>query len=292
MMKKYCPYFLLLFMLLPLWSFGQDEEKVVIAGRVIDADSLQVLPSVHVRVRNTRLGGVTASDGRFRIRVNLQDSLVFSSVGYQPFMLIPADSTAESLAKLTIRMKPQITVLDEVRFKEYIDITKYIRREYDTTVDLRRSKGTPMFEDTAPAERRAVGLTGGENGAALEGAVTAFANLFSSEFQQKKKLEEIMKVEEEQKKNQSLRERMTQKYEAMVSVVAELTAADLHRFTDTYMPSPFTMVNMSDYAVIEGIVLNLKKFDPEKDPLKKLLENGKFEGQEGVPQQLNPPGQP
>lgn len=292
-MKKYCWHFLLfLLVLLPLCSYGQDDGKVIIEGKVVDADSLQSLPSVHVRIRNSNLGGVTEADGRFRIRVNPTDSIVFSSVGYKPYLIVPADSSASSLQNLIIPMEPQITVLDEVKFKEYIDITKYIRREYDSTVDLRRSRGTPMFEDKEPEERRAVGLAAGENGAALEGAVTAFANLFNSEFQQKKKLQEIMKIEEEEQRNQSVKEAMTEKYEAMVLIAADLTAADLQRFTDMYMPHPFSMMNMSDYEVMEGIVKNLRKFSPGKDPLKKLLETGTFEGQEKRNQPVNPPQQP
>lgn len=279
-MKKYCCHFLLLLVLLPLCLFGQDEEKVIMEGRVVDADSLQELPSVHVRIQNSNLGGVTEADGRFRIRVNPTDSVVFSSVGYKPYLIIPADSSLQSLQNLVIRMEPQITVLDEVRFKEYIDITKYIRREYDSTVDLRRSKGTPVFEDKEPTERRAVGVAVGENGAALEGAVTAFANLFNSEFQQKKKLKEIMEIEEEEERNQSIKEAMREKYRAMVLVAADLDENSVQRFTNLYMPHPFAMMEMSDYEVMESIVRNLRRFEASKDPLEKLLETGVFEGQE------------
>lgn len=83
---------------------AQEEEKIVIAGIVVDADSAQVLPSVHLRVPGTGLGGVTGSDGRFRFRVNSTDTIRFSSVGYQPYDLLPADSSAASLQKLVIRL--------------------------------------------------------------------------------------------------------------------------------------------------------------------------------------------
>ncbi|MEK6478173.1 carboxypeptidase-like regulatory domain-containing protein [Catalinimonas sp. 4WD22] len=287
MKKKYFGYFVLLLVFLPILSYGQEE--VIIEGRVVDADSLQALPLVHVSIKNANLGGVTDTDGRFRIRVNLTDSIVFSSVGYKPYLIVPADTTPQSLSKLIVRMEPQITVLDEVKFKEYIDITKYIPRQYDSTVDLRRSQGTPMLENWEPKEKNAVGVGGGENGARLEGAVTAFANLFNSEFQQKKKLEEILKIEEEEKRNQSIKEAMTEKYEAMVSVAADLNQYDIQRFTDLYMPHPFVMMEMSDYEVMEDIVKHLRTFRPQPDPLERLLENGNFEGQNSRKQPVNPP---
>ncbi|WKN29815.1 carboxypeptidase-like regulatory domain-containing protein [Porifericola rhodea] len=264
---------------IPLLAVAQQEERVLLEGIVLDADSLQVLPSVHVRITNSGLGGVTEADGRFRLRVNPDDSVVFSSVGYKPYLIVPSDSTEESLRKLIIRMKPQVTVLEEVRFKDYQDLSKYIRREYDTTVDLRRPKGKPLFEDQEPEDRPAVSTIGGMHGANLEGGLTALANLFSSEFQQKKKLEEILKIEEEEKRQQSLKEAMTERYRAMVLTAAALTEPDLQRFTDKYMPHPLKMMNMNDYDLMAEIVLHLQAFETEADALDKLLKEGVFEGE-------------
>ena len=279
-MRKPLRCFLLLMILGPTWLFGQEETRVVIQGIVVDADSAQVLPSVHLRVRHTSLGGVTGEDGRFKTRVQPTDTLVFTSVGYQPRVLVPADSASERLTRLVIRMQPQITMLEEVKIKEYIDITKYIRRDYDTTVNMRRTQGTPLFEKPEPTEQRAVRLGSGTNGASLEGAVTAFANLFSSEFQQKKKVKELLAIEEAQTQQRAVRRAMTERYQAMVLTAADLSPADLQNFTTTYMPPPFAMTNMSDYEVMEGIVLNLRQFKSQEAFLEDLLETGTFEREE------------
>ena len=104
-MRKHLFGLLFLFVALPFVALGQDNEKVIIEGVVVDADSLQPLPYVHVRARNTSLGAVTGSDGRFNIRVNAQDSSDFSIVGYHSYLLVPADSTAQSLKNMMIRMR-------------------------------------------------------------------------------------------------------------------------------------------------------------------------------------------
>ena len=125
-------------------------------------------------------------------------------------------------------------------------------------------------------------ITGGENGgAALVGAITAFANLFNDEFQQTKKLNEILETEGEEKKQRLIREAMTEKYEAMVQVVADLDEPTLKQFTASYMPAPFAMLQMNDYAIMEGIMQHMAAFEAarEKDRLwlEQKLNNAVFE---------------
>ena len=273
----------MLFLLLrPLVSFGQEEEKIVIEGIVVDADSAHALPSVHLRIPNTSLGGVTGEDGRFKTRIYPSDSIVFSSVGYAPYLLTLSDSTAQNRRTLVIRMQPQITMLEEVKIKEYVDITKYIKYKIDSTVDMRRPKGTPLFEKSTPKERKAVQMSAGPNGARLEGAVTAFANLFSDEHQQKKKLKELLAVEAAEAQQQALAEEMVERYQTLVRNVIKLSDIELQRFTSTYMPYPLAMVSMSDYDVTAGIVRNLKKYESQEVFLEELLDKGVFEGQENI----------
>ena len=262
---------------LPQTLRGQDTQ-VIIRGVVVDADSAQGLPSVHLRAKNANRGGVTDLQGQFNVRVNATDTIIFTSVGYAPFTLVPADSTSESLRRLAIRMKPQITVLDEVKFKDYGDITKYIRREYDSTVDLRRPKGKPLFERAEPKERKAVQVGAGPTGARLEGAVTAFANLFNDVFQQRKKLKEIQAQEAAQAEQQALRVEMTDRYHRLILSAAALSEQDLRRFTEQYMPSPALLLSMTDYQVTAQIVEHLREFRPQDKLLEDILRSGKFEG--------------
>ena len=285
-MKKYLFGLLFLFVALPFVSFGQENEKVIIEGIVVDADSLQPLPYVHVRARNTNLGAVTGSDGRFNIRVNAQDSIDFSIVGYHSYLLVPGDSTAQSLKNMMIRMRSRTYVLNEVKVKEYIDITKYIQPKYDSTVDLRRPENIRLFEEKEPQKKKPVHTLPGPNGATLVGAVTAFANLFNDEYQQTKKLNEILEIEEEEKRNQRIREVMTERYQAMVQLVADLDDAALDRFTASYMPPPNLLMQMNEYAVIEGILLNLKEFEArqaqDKLSLELKLKNAVFEDRDKI----------
>jgi len=275
LLLKHLLYISLLVFLIPAPGMAQEDEKVVMAGIVVDADSGQVLPSVHLRVWETRLGGVTESDGRFRFYVGWKDTIVFSSVGYKPYFLLPADSSEQSLQKLIIRLKPQVTVLEAIEVKNYRDVSQYLQPKIDSTVDMRRSRGTPLFEDQPAKEMKAVTFSGGQ----LTGAVTAFANLFNDEFQQKKKLKEILAMEEKEAQEEALKEAMTEKYHLMLTAATNFAQNDIERFTQRYMPPPRRMAYMSDYEVMEGIIYYLDQYEPEGDFLDDILQNGKFEGQ-------------
>lgn len=271
---------LLMCMLLPLTVFGQEEDKVTIAGVVVDADSLQRLPSVHLRVRHSSLGGVTTEDGSFRFNVNPTDTLVFTSVGYQPYTLVPADSSLSRLQKLVIKMHPLVIVLDEVKIKDYRDISRYLQPKIDSSIDLRRPVGKPMFEEQEVRKREAVGVVGGPDGARLEGGLTALANLFNSEFQQKKKLKELQEAEEAAARKKSLQQRARERFEQMLLSASRLGEADLKIFTDRYMPEPYIVMQVSDYQLMAYIHNRLKKYEAENANLQELLEKGNFEGDE------------
>ena len=274
-MRSHLLYILLL-SLLSLSGLAQEVDKVVISGLVVDADSSRALPNVHLSVARTGLGGVTGTEGRFRFRVEATDTISFTSVGYQPYNLVPADSSSQSLQNLLIRLQPQITMLEGVEVKDYIDVSRYLQPKIDSAVDMRRSRGKPLFEDQEVEEGNTVSFSGGQ----LTGALTAFANLFNDDYQQQKKLKEIMAMEEKQAQEEAIEKAMTEKYHVMLSAAANLNENDVARFTDLYMPPPRQMLQMSDYKVMEGIIFYLGKFEPEVNFLEEILEKGTFEGEE------------
>jgi len=69
-------------------------------------------------------------------------------------------------------------------------------------------------------------------------------------------------------------------------MVTDLDDAALDRFTASYMPPPNLMMQMNEYAVIEGIVLNLKEFEArqaqDKLSLDLKLKNAVFEDRDKI----------
>lgn len=101
--------------LFPLIAVGQ---QVTIKGRIIDANTLEVVPFANVFIVNTSVGTATDTDGNFVLTSdNLGDvDIIVSFVGYDNFKKHVGYSEAP-IDLGTIRLKPSETVLDEVVVK-------------------------------------------------------------------------------------------------------------------------------------------------------------------------------
>lgn len=74
--KRSCFFVYLIYSSLAGW--GQQ----VIDGKVYDEDSTKVLPFVYVINKNTSFGTVSDVNGRFQLKADANDTLIFSYVGY------------------------------------------------------------------------------------------------------------------------------------------------------------------------------------------------------------------
>lgn len=101
-MKKTLWIFLLL---CPAFAWSQT----TIDGSVLSASDQQPLPGVNVIVKGSTYGTTTDADGRFALRVNQGDVLVFSFIGYKPQELLIASQTS-----LVVHLEDDIATLDEV----------------------------------------------------------------------------------------------------------------------------------------------------------------------------------
>ncbi|MEQ8552994.1 MAG: carboxypeptidase-like regulatory domain-containing protein [Cyclobacteriaceae bacterium] len=119
MLKK-----ILLYSALIVFSLGlaaQDQEKKVIqfTGVIFGADSVSIIPGVHVYVPKVGRGTTTNPYGFFSMPVLEGDSIVFSAVGFQrESFVVPKHEKDQSL-KVIVTMKEDIAFLEEVEVFPY-----------------------------------------------------------------------------------------------------------------------------------------------------------------------------
>lgn len=102
--------FSVLLIFLSLEVFSQRTTRVV----VVDSISFEALPAVFVQVKNTRYSFVVDPTGIFTIQgLKQTDTLVLSHIGYHT-MTIPLFFEEDAIM---VRMRPKVTVLDEVVIK-------------------------------------------------------------------------------------------------------------------------------------------------------------------------------
>ena len=95
-MKKFIPYFIITFLIVPVAAKAQFEtfkdSVVQLYGIVMTADSLKGLESVSVVVKGQNRGTISNNKGVFSIVVLKGDQVEFTSIGYKPkTIIIPAN---------------------------------------------------------------------------------------------------------------------------------------------------------------------------------------------------------
>jgi CarboxypepD_reg-like domain len=107
--------FMILRILLFLFSFSVFAQKTLITGQILDKATAEPIPYASVRVKNTYIGTVADSLGKYALKVNLQkDILVFSSVGYFDKVI---DLKKNKLSDFTIQMEVNKNDLSEIIIK-------------------------------------------------------------------------------------------------------------------------------------------------------------------------------
>ena len=88
--------------------------SIRLSGLVFDVDSLSPLPGTHYYKINRRTGGITNNDGRFQTSVQVNDSIVFSFIGYKNHLLIVADTMLPGDYVIGIPLSRDTAMIGEV----------------------------------------------------------------------------------------------------------------------------------------------------------------------------------
>ena len=237
-------YLILSLVLLPVLASRAQQEQVVHGLIVAAADSNQMMAHVHVLNRQQGYGTVSNLQGMFQVKASQSDSLEFRMIGYRDTIISVTD--LESLG-FVMPLYEKVGVLKTVTV---------LGAGYKRFAPPKPSADPYVgFEMVKPSGREPVeqkiglGTTG--NGAALEGALTAFANLFSNKYKQRQKIRELQ-----------MRDRRQQYYDALFEYwfdekfVTELTGLEgkeLKRFLDFCKPSLQFLEEANEYDVIMAI---------------------------------------
>ena len=95
---------------------GQEPagNPIRLSGLVFDIDSLSPLPGTHYYKINKGTGGITNGEGRFQTSVQVNDSIVFSFVGYKNHLFIVADTMLPGDYVIGIPLSRDTTMIGEV----------------------------------------------------------------------------------------------------------------------------------------------------------------------------------
>jgi hypothetical protein len=259
---------------------AQNQESVRISGTIVNAEDSSSVPFVHIINVSKRTGLTSDQHGRFSLVVPKDDTLYFSSVGFKIFRISFKDSIQNRFEGLRIWLQPETITLNPVEIRAY-NLEEILNKAREPEFSLGKEQPQPLFEPKERVERPTMGLgvsPGG--GAALEGAITAFANLFNREFKQRKRLQEILAKEAINNQYIGARLQLENNYKEIAGKMTGLNGADLQDFFDLYLPDFEFLLYAGDYDLALRIYNDFRdyryKYRLEEVSLDELMENAKF----------------
>lgn len=137
-----------IFLLIMLFTASLTAEaQSLISGIVVDSANFSALPFVNVQVKNQKRGTITDVKGNYSIPATLQDTLVFTLVGYETLEFTPLDYEPG-----IIRLSEKYTLLEAVTINEL----KQGKNPYEGMFEeqnARLKKSIPFYFSKAKKEK-------------------------------------------------------------------------------------------------------------------------------------------
>lgn len=95
-------------------SSRANSDVIQLTGAIVEADSLQPMPFVHVTVKNSLIGTISDFYGFFSFVAHKNDTIIFSSVGYQRSEFIIPDTLSQKSYSIIQLIRKDTLILDEI----------------------------------------------------------------------------------------------------------------------------------------------------------------------------------
>ncbi len=182
------------FVLVFLFTIGSfsliaQEAKIEVVGEIIDTETKEAIPYVHIVNKNTNAGTASNTEGRFWIRINPSDTLLFSAIGFETYQFIINNQINSERILITIELSQSTLELEDVKVFAFKDEYALKRAILDTKVSLKQEDNSLKIPGVYNKNWR----TPDGGGVALGGPLTKLGNLFSKEQKELKKLQSVQK---------------------------------------------------------------------------------------------------
>lgn len=168
--------------------FGQS--AVNVTGTVVNGQTGQPLPFVHIYTRSYKRGTISDDQGKFALTIDRADTLTFSSVGYDNEHFHPDPGSEAITQDVRIELTPRIYELEPVNVTAYPSIEQFkqdvlaLEPAKDEKFELRIPKGY-VLPPEGPGDVNLNPSIG------IRGPATALYDAFSREAKERKKLEQF-----------------------------------------------------------------------------------------------------
>ncbi len=234
---------LVLFSIKAAGQFVKMDDRVIIAGYVIDDSDKKPLVYTNISIRHRREGTISDTAGYFAISAMMYDTIRFSMLGYERKFVVVDDKAVDNDEPLMVYLKPETYLLPTVDIFEW----RYNQLKYEVkTMNLPDDDYTYALQNF-PVKQKAISFY---NNTPSTGAgftfspITALYEAFSKEGKEKRKLAEL---QEKDYINSLIEERITTR---QIMDLTGMSEAETYKFIDWCNFSAEFIKSMNAYYFI------------------------------------------
>ena len=168
-------------------SYSQDK-KIEITGEIINSETKEPVPYVHVVNERLHLGTTSNTQGRFWITMEKQDTLLLSAIGFEKFAFTLKEEVTTDKLVVTIEMNTSTMELQPVKVFAYRDEEALKRALIETKVPLQEQQRGIQLPGFYYGPTKAV------KPSAFGNPISFIASKFSREVKEQKKLKQYQQV--------------------------------------------------------------------------------------------------
>lgn len=235
-------------------QFVKMSDRVIVAGYVFEESNGLPLPYVNVYIKKSRTGTITDTAGYFLLSAKVNDTLTFSSLGYDRKYVVLTDSATDN-------MKPLIVFLDtkiyEINSVDIIALKRYKQLEYEiTNMKLPDDDYTYAARNFPfrPADIDYYSRVNAPGFGLVFSPITALYDMFSKEGKEKRKLEEI---QQKDLQNSAVEEKISPE---LIMDITGMSREETNMFLDWCNFSPDFVAKLSDYDLLSLIVHKYRQY--------------------------------
>lgn len=191
-MKKNCWVLIASLSLFYSVSSIAQEHTIEITGEIIDSETNDPVPYVHVVNKKAALGTVSNTEGRFWITMDKTDTLLFSAIGFETFAFTLKKEVTTDKMVVTIAMNLSTMELEPVKVFAFRDEAALKKALINTKVPLDENQRGIQLPGFYYGPRKEVKPS-------LGNPISFIASKFSKEIKEQKKLAEVEQEYEYQK---------------------------------------------------------------------------------------------
>lgn len=234
-------------------SYGQTD--VQLKGRVIDGQTREPVPYVHIYTQSLSHGTTTDEQGYFNIMINPKDTLVFSAVGFDKYLFSLKQEEIRSYYEVVIEMDFKSYQLEPVKVTAYKDIESF--KQDVLKLDIPTEKKNIELQLPGVMDYT---FTGDEK-MVIRGPITALYNKFSKEARERRKLEAF-------KKQTGVQKIIDSKYNIeVVKNVTKLNEEGARRFMEWCRFEEEFLIKATEYELTVAMLKCLEEF-PKPDTVR------------------------